>query len=113
VNTKGLVAFGFSAALVVTGVLLEGSEQNPWNLVMAYIFSVGTVEAVAVRPSLWRYGLCALVLGVSIYGAVWTLGAQHAAAPRAALVYVGLVGGVLSALVAPLRGRQTPTVPGA
>jgi hypothetical protein len=111
----GYLTFGISAALVITGVVLEGTEQNPWNLAVSYFMPIATIEALIARPSPWRYALCAFVSGIAIYGAVWTLGAQHAVSPRAALVYVGLVAAVLSSVLMPLRTHRLPhgTGPGA
>jgi hypothetical protein len=106
VQAKPVVALGISAALIVAGVLLEGTDQNPWNLFMAYFLAVGILQALAARPTVSRYVVSALVSGLAIYGAVWTLGAQHAAAPRAALVYIGLVGAVLSSVLVPVLPRH-------
>ena len=106
-RSQSLAALGISAALVVTGVLLEGAQQNPWNLVMAYFLPVAIHEAVASRPMPARYVVASLVSGLAVYGAVWTLGAEHAVSPRAALVYIGLLGAVLSSVLLPMR----PSVP--
>jgi len=106
VHPKSIVTLGISAALIVAGVLLEGTAQSPWNLVMAYFLPVSIIEALAARPTPARYVVSVLVSGLAIYGAVWTLGAEHAVSPRAALVYVGLVGAVLSSVLLPVRVRQ-------
>jgi len=46
---------------------------------------------------------------LAIYGAVWTLGAAHAVSPRAAVVYIGLVGAVLNSVLLPVRsGNPQP-----
>jgi K+-sensing histidine kinase KdpD len=112
-NAKPVVALGISAALIVAGVMLEGTDQNPWNLVMAYFLAVTILQLVAARPTAASLVICVLVSGLAIYGAAWTLGAQHAAAPRAALVYIGLVGAVLSSVLVPVRSRQSGPRPGA
>ena len=104
---------GISAALVIAGVVLEGTERNPWNLAISYLFPIATIEALMARRSPWGYTLCALVSGLAIYGAVWTLGAQHAVSPRAALVYIGLAGAVLSSAIVPLRAQGLSTGPSA
>lgn len=66
-HAKLVVALGISAALVVAGVLLEGTDQNPWNLFMAYFLAVAILQA---------------------------------------LVYIGLVGAVLSSVLASVLPRQ-------
>lgn len=109
----GYVTLGISAALVIAGVVLEGTEQNPWNLAISYFFPIATLEVLMARRSPWGYALCSFVSGLAIYGAVWTLGVQHAVSPRAALVYIGLVGAVLSSAVVPLRAHPRATGPGA
>ena len=107
------LTLGISAALVIAGVVFEGTEQNPWNLVISFLLPIATIEALIARRSPWGYALCALVSGLAIYGAVWTLGAQHAVSPPAALVYIGLVGVVLSSAMSPLRAQPLGTAPGA
>ena len=77
-------------ALVLAGVLIEGSQQNPWNLFLCYFFVVASVDALRRRPGVLGYAACVLGTGLAIYGAAWTLGPVHASEPRAALVYVGL-----------------------
>jgi ABC-type enterobactin transport system permease subunit len=99
------LALGISAALVLAGVVLEGTDQNPWNLAISYFLPIATVEALMARRTWWSYALCALVSGLAIYGAVWTLGSQHAVSPRAALVYIGLVGAVMSSAMVPLSAE--------
>jgi len=49
-KATSIVTPGISAALIVAGVLLEGTEQNPWNLAMPYFLSVAILEALAARP---------------------------------------------------------------
>lgn len=105
-HAKPVAALLISAALIVVGVWLEGTDQNPWNLFMAYLLTVPILQALAARPTASRYVLAGLVSGLAIYGTVWTLGAHHAAAPRAALVYIGLGGAVLSSVLAPVLRRE-------
>ena len=103
------LTLGISAAFVIAGVVFEGTEQNPWNLVMSYLLPIGSIEALMARRSSWAYALCTLVSGLAIYGAVWTLGADHAVSPHAALVYIGLVGAILSSVISPLRAQPLGT----
>ena len=110
---KSTVALGISAALIVVGVLLEGTDQNPWNLAMAYFLPLAILEALAARPTIARYAGSVIVSGLAIYGAVWTLGVAHAVSPRAALVYIGLVGAVLSSVLFPVRASPASPHPGA
>jgi hypothetical protein len=91
------------AGFVLAGVVLEGTQQNPWNLVMSYLLPVAVIEILRRRATLWAYAICTVVVGLAIYGAAWTLGPEHAASPWAALVYVGLVAAAVSSLMMPLR----------
>lgn len=102
-NPRGLLMLTMAAALVVAGVVLEGTQQNPWNLGISYLLPVWVLNALRQRASLWACTVGAVVAGLAIYGAAWTLGPEHAASPWAALVYVGLAGAVLSSLMVPLR----------
>jgi hypothetical protein len=100
--TPKTVAFALSGMLILAGVLIEGSDQNPWNLVLPYLFAVGVLEAWRADPNGWlRFLQATVVCGVSVYGAVWTLGPGHAAAPWASLVYVGLAGAVFASVSPP------------
>jgi len=102
-NPRGLLMLSVGAGLVLAGVVLEGTQQNPWNLVLSYMLPVAIIEALRQRATLWSYAICAIVVGLAIYGAAWTLGPEHATSPRAALVYVGLVGAAMSSLMLPVR----------
>jgi len=101
-NPRGLLMLSVGAGLVLAGVVLEGTQQNPWNLVMSYMLPVAIIEALRQRATLWSYAICTIVVGLAIYGAAWTLGPEHATSPRAALVYVGLVGAAISSLMLPV-----------
>ena len=106
-STSNVVASGASAALILAGVLIEGTSENPWNLALAYLFVVGVLEAWRARPHRWlRFMQAALVCGASMYGAVWTLGADHAASPWASLVYIGLAGAVIASVSPPGDGTE-------
>ena len=98
------VALVLSGVLIVAGVLIEGSDQNPWNLVLPYLFAVSVLEAWRVKPNSWvRFLQTTMVCGLSMYGAVWTLGAGHAASLWSSLVYVGLAGAVFASVSLPRR----------
>lgn len=91
-----------SGVLILAGVLIEGSDRNPWNLVLPYLFAVGVLEAWRAKPNTWlRFLQTTIVCGVSVYGAAWTLGPGHAASSWSSLVYVGLAGAVLASVSPP------------
>ena len=98
-NSHSVLLLGAGAGLVIAGVVLEGTQQSPWNLVISYMLPVAIIEALKQRTALWVYAVCAVVVGLAIYGAAWTLGPEHATSPRAALVYVGLVAAAMSSLM--------------
>jgi ABC-type Fe3+-siderophore transport system permease subunit len=100
---RAVVMLTVGAGFVLAGVVLEGTQQNPWNLVMSYLLPVAVIEILRRRATLWAYAICTVVVGLAIYGAAWTLGPEHAASPWAALVYVGLVAAALTSLMMPLR----------
>ncbi len=105
-KVRNTITLAAAAALVVAGVFLEGTQQNPWNLVMSYLFGVGAIEGLKKLPALAAWLLSTIVVGLAIYGAAWTLGPEHAASPWASLVYIGLVGAVLSSAMMPIgRGE--------
>jgi hypothetical protein len=96
------LALVLSGALILAGVLIEGSDRNPWNLVLPYLFAVSVLEAWRANPNSWlRFLQTTVVCGVSVYGAVWTLGPGHAAASWSSLVYVGLSGAVFASVSPP------------
>lgn len=103
-QSVGMLLVG--ATLVIAGVLIEGAERSPWNLTVCYFLSVGVIEVVRLKGTLWRWAVCSVVVGLSVYGTAETLGPEHAASPWAALVYVGLVGAVLSSVMMPLRSES-------
>ena len=97
-------ALVLSGMLIVAGVLIEGSDQNPWNLVLPYLFAVGVLEAWRVESHSWvRFLQTTIVCGLSMYGAVWTLGPGHAASSWSSLVYVGLAGAIFASVSMPSR----------
>jgi hypothetical protein len=96
------MALVLSGVLILAGVLIEGSDRNPWNLVLPYLFAVGVLEAWRANPNTWlRFLQTTIVCGASVYGAVWTLGPGHAASSWSSLVYVGLAGAVFASLSPP------------
>lgn len=106
-KARNTVTLAAAAALVIAGVFLEGTQQNPWNLVMSYLFSVGAIEGLRRLPALAAWLMSTIVVGLAIYGAAWTLGPNHAASAWASLVYVGLAGAVLSSATMPIgRGKD-------
>jgi hypothetical protein len=99
-----IVALVLSGVLILAGVLIEGSDNNPWNLVLPYLFAVGVLEAWRANPHSWlRFLQSTVVCGVSVYGAAWTLGPGHAASSWSSLVYVGLAGAVFASVSPPTR----------
>ena len=97
-----IVALTLSATLILAGVLIEGSDRNPWNLVLPYLFAVSVLDAWRVHPNSWlRFLQTTIVCGMSVYGAAWTLGPGHAASGGAALVYIGLAGAVFASVSPP------------
>ena len=97
---------GVGAALVISGVVLEGTGENPWNLFLCCMLPVTVLDTYRLRPNLFTFSACALVVGLSIYGAIWTLGPDHAASPRAALIYIGLVVAIHSSLLVHVKSKH-------
>jgi len=100
--TPKIVALVLSGVLILAGVLIEGSDRNPWNLVLPYLFAVSALEAWRARPNTWlRFLQTTVVAGISVYGTAWTLGPGHAASSWSSLVYVGLAGAVFASVSPP------------
>ena len=105
-----MIALAISAGLALAGVLIEGSDQNPWNLILPYFFAVAVLEAWRVRLHTWlRFMQTTVVCGLAVYGAAWTLGPNHAASAWSALVYIGLVGAVFTSAVPPTEKQPEKT----
>jgi hypothetical protein len=95
------IALGAPAALIIAGVLLEGTQHNPWNLSVSCLLAITIMQVQGKLPPLAAWLLSTAVVGLAIYGAAWTLGPEHAASAPASLVYVGLAGLVLSSAIMP------------
>lgn len=104
-NLQSLAMLAVAAALVIAGVVIEGTQQNPWNLAMSYLLPVGAIEVLRRRQTVWAWAMCTVIVGCAIYGAAWTLGPEHATSAWAALVYIGLVGAVVPSLMVSLRNK--------
>ncbi|GEM_PF-5428381 len=97
-----------AAAIVVAGIIIEGTHENPWNLAMPVFFSISVLTLARRKPGAWvDVGLVPVVLGASSYGVGWTLGSEHIASPTSLLVYVGIA--VL--IAAPIRWKSEVSVP--
>ena len=112
-NPRSLLTLAVSAVLVIAGVLIEGAQENPWNLAASYFFAVGAIDVLRRLPAVAAWVVSTVLVGLAIYGAAWTLGPDHAASAWASLVYVGLVGAVLSSAMMPIRGTKTQRQSGA
>lgn len=95
------------AGLVIAGVGLEGTRENPWNLFLCYMLPLTVLDVFRRRANLFTFSACAIVVGSSIYGAIWTLGPHHAASPRAALIYIGLVVAIHSSLLVHVKSKHS------
>jgi hypothetical protein len=64
-NARSLLMLSVSAGLVIAGVVLEGTQQNPWNLFMSYMLPVAIIEVLGQRATLWAYAICTMVVGLA------------------------------------------------
>ena len=90
-RTTRIIALILAAAAVVTGVMVEGTTENPTNLFLPWMFGVAVLETVRRKQSAWlQFGVVPGVLGVSAYGVGWTLGPGHVTSAVSMLVYAGI-----------------------
>lgn len=90
-RTTRIIALMIAAAAVVTGVMIEGTMENPTNLFLPWMFGVTVLETARRKQSAWlHFGAVPVVLGVSAYGVGWTLGPGHVTSAVSMLVYAGV-----------------------
>ncbi len=106
-RTFHYVAFGVSAAAVIAGVLIEGTDEHPSALFICWFFARYALIGNRWWTGSWPHFLStAILLGLSMYGAVWTLGPNHAVSPWSGLVYGGMAGAILASLGIPSSAHE-------
>ena len=103
-----LIALLLAVVAVVAGVLIEGTRENPVNLVMPWLLGATVLELAARRRSaMLRLVFVPVVLGAAAAGVAWTLGPEHMTSAGSALVWIGVAGAIAASVEeAAVRARS-------
>ena len=64
-NLHSTATLAAGAAFVIAGVLIEGTQQNPWNRAMSYLLVVGAIQGLRRLPALRAWVLSTVVVGLA------------------------------------------------